>query len=156
MNKKISVTNSKLNIIFAKFVLNAKNMKTKINVSSIIRFCTILLVLLLAWHFSNLVLYIFLAFIFSLIGKPIAQKINSVKIYKFYIPFGICALLTLIVFIMFFAMISIFLVPMLTREAQSIASIDYDDLSRNLSYLLDNVQDFLYSNNLIDEHETLV
>jgi predicted PurR-regulated permease PerM len=131
-------------------------MKVNINAGVVIQICAILLLLVLAWHFSNLVLYIFLAFIFSLIGKPIAKKISRIRIYKCYIPYGVSSLLTMIVFILFFGLILFFFVPMLTREAQVIAGINYDDLSHNLSYLLNNVQDFLYTNNLIDEHETLV
>ena len=128
----------------------------KINTAVVVRLFTVLFVLALAWYFSNLVLYIFLAFIFSLIGKPIAQKINNIKIVKCQIPYGISALLTMMVFILFIVLILIFLVPMFTREARAIAGIDYDELSRNLSYLLNHVQDFLYNNNLMDEHETLV
>jgi len=129
-------------------------MKVKMNV--IIRLLTILAVFALGWYFSSLVLYIFLAFIFSLIGKPIAQQINRVRIYKYRIPFGICAMLTMMVFILFFVLILLFLVPVLTREAQVITAINYDDLARNMTYLLDHVQDFLHSNNLMDEQETLV
>ena len=128
----------------------------KINTSSIMQLVAVLLVLALGWYFSNLVLYIFLAFIFSLMGKPVAQKINSIRIYNRHIPYGICALLSMLLFILFFVLMLLFLLPMLTREAGVITKINYDDLSRNLSYLLDNVQDFLYSNNLINEDETLV
>jgi len=131
-------------------------MKSNINTGAVLRVCAILLVLVMAWYFSTLVLYIFLAFIFSLIGKPIANKISRVKIYKYYIPHGISALLTITVFILFFALSLFFMVPVLTREAQVITTINYDALSRNLSDLLDQVQDFLYNNNLIGEQETLV
>ena len=131
-------------------------MKVNINSSVIIRVCAILLVIALGWYFSNLVLYIFLAFIFSLIGKPIAQIFHRVKIYKYHIPYGMSAFLTMLVFILFFVLIFRFFVPMLTREAKIIAGINYDDLSRNLTYLLNNIQDFLYSNNLMGKDETLV
>ena len=131
-------------------------MKVNINSSVVLRFCAILLLLVLAWYFSNLVLYIFLAFIFSLIGKPIAQIIHRIRIKRFNIPYGISTLVTMIVFILFFVLILRFLLPMLTREAQAIAGLNYDEMSRNLSYLLNNVQDFLYSNNLMDKNETLV
>ena len=131
-------------------------MKTNITTSNILRVCAILLVLVLAWYFSNLVLYLFLAFIFSLIGKPIANIISQIKLYKFRIPYGISTMLTMMVFILIFVLALLFIVPVLTREAQVIAGINYDDLSRNLSNLLDHVQDFLYNNNLMDKPETLV
>ena len=131
-------------------------MKLKINIGILLRFCAIFLVLFLGWYFSGLALYIFLAFIFSLMGKPIAKNINRIKIYKYRIPYGICSLLTLIVFIMFFVLILIFIFPMLTKETQRFANINYDELSRNLSYMLDNLENFLHSNNLIDRNKTLV
>ena len=131
-------------------------MKANININVVLQSFAVLLVLVLGWYFSNLVLYIFLAFIFSLMGKPVARQINRIKIYNRKIPYGICALITMLLFILFFVLIFLYLLPMLTREAGVITKINYDDLSRNLSYLLDNVQDFLYSNNLISEDETLV
>ncbi len=131
-------------------------MKVNINASVIMRVCAVLLLLALAWYFSDLVLYIFLAFILSLIGKPIANKLSSIRIHRYSIPYGVSTLLTMIVFILFFGLLLFFFVPVLTREAQVIARINYDDISRNLSYLLNNIQDFLSNNNLIDEHETLV
>ena len=131
-------------------------MKVKINSSVLLRVCAILLVFALGWYFSGLLLYVFLAFVFSLIGKPIAQLFHRVKIYKFRIPYGISTFLTMLVFILFVVLILRFLVPMLTREAQVITGINYDDMSRNLTYLLNNIQDFLHSNNLMDRNETLV
>ena len=131
-------------------------MKNKINIYVIFRISVILLALFLAWKFSHLVLYIFIAFILSLIGKPLARLIRRIKIYKFTIPFVICSLLTVLIMITFFASLLIFFVPLLTREAQAIANIDYDEFSRYLSFLLDNLQDFLYGNNLIGEEQTLV
>ena len=131
-------------------------MKININSSFLMRFCAFAILLLLAWYFSDLVLYIFLAYIFSLIGKPIAQTIHRIKIYKYCIPYGVSTLLTMMFLILFFVLIILFLVPILTREAQVIAGINYDELSYNLSYLLNNIQDFLHDNNLMERNVTLV
>ena len=131
-------------------------MKANITTGNVLRVCAILFVLVLGWYFSTLLLYLFLAFIFALIGKPIAKTVSQIKTGKFRIPHGISAMLTMMIFILFFTSVFFFFVPVLTREAQVLANINYDDLSRNLSYLLDHVQDFLYNNHLMDEHETLV
>lgn len=131
-------------------------MKVDINVNVIMRSCLLLLLIVLAWYFSNIVLYLFLALIFALIGKPIAEKISTLKVFKRHIPYGLSTLLTMLFFILCFSLILFFFIPILAREAQVIASINYDDLSNNLSYLLNNVQDFMYTNGLIDKHETLV
>ena len=131
-------------------------MKLNINVKILLRVCSILLLLLLAWHFSNLVLYIFLAFIFSLIGKPVAKNINRIKIYSFRIPYWLCTLVTMGIFILFIVLLFVFFVPVLLNETQRFAGIDYDRLGRNLGYLLNNVETFLYSNNLLAKNETLV
>ena len=124
-------------------------MKIKINSGVILRICAILLVLFLGWYFSDLALYIFLAFIFSLMGKPIAKNINRIQIFKRRIPYGICALLTMIIFILFFVLIFIFLVPLLLRETQSFAEIPYDDLSQNITFQYEKLKMFLKSKNII-------
>ena len=131
-------------------------MKNKVNIYIIFRICAVLLTIILAFKFSTLVLYIFLAFIFSLIGKPLAHKISRIKILKHNIPFGVCAMMTVMLIIMFFASVVVFIVPLLSRETQAIANFNYDDLARYLSFLLNNFQDLLYGANLLGEDQTLV
>ena len=131
-------------------------MKLNINAGLILRILAGVLLLVLAWYFSDLVLYIFLAFIFSLIGKPIATKISSARIFKRNIPYGVSSMMAMLFFILVFSLILFFFIPMLTREARAIANINYDELSVSLNYLLDSLQDFLHENGLMDNQETLV
>jgi len=130
--------------------------RADINLKILLQICSIILFLLLAWHFFDLLIYVFIAFIFSLIGKPIAKTINRIKIFQFSIPYWLCTLFTMSVFVLCIVMTFVFFVPVLSKETQRFAAINYDDLAQNLSFLLNNVQAFLLSNNLIDQHETLV
>ena len=130
-------------------------MKVNFKVAVFLRICAILIVFLLAWRFSDLTLYIFIAFIFSLIGKPIAKTINRIKIRKFYIPYGLCSFLTLAVMVMFFVLIVIFLIPLLTNETQRFAAINYDDLANNLKDKLSNIEYFMYRNGIIGANDSL-
>lgn len=131
-------------------------MKVNINAGLVMQVCVFLLVIVLAWYFSDIFLYLFLAFIFALIGKPVAHKINTIKIFRHAVPYGLSTVITMVILMLFFALFLFFFIPMLAREAHVIANIDYDALSVNLGYLLDSLQNFLYVNNLIDEHESLV
>ena len=132
-------------------------MKVSIDIKLILRILAVLVLAVLCWYFSSIVLYLFLAFIFSLIGKPIAASIHKIKFFKrYYIPYGISSLITILVFLSILMLVLLFFIPVLAREARNIANIDYDVLAVNLGFLLDNIQNFLYTNGFIGENETLV
>ena len=52
---------------------------------------------LLVWRFSNIVAYILIASVLSLIARPLVRLLDRIRIGKWHIPVSIRALLTLMV-----------------------------------------------------------
>ena len=127
-----------------------------INYRFIFRICLLAFIIAFTCYFPNIMLYFFLAFIFSLMGKPIARKISSLKIFKKNIHYTVSSLLVVILFVVLFFAAMLFFIPILVKEFRVLENINFDALGTYFSQLLTDTQNFLYRNNFIEENETLV
>ena len=69
----------------------------------------------LCWFFKNVLIYIIVAFVVSLIGRPIMKLLKRIHIKKFYLPEWLSAVLTLVLIIGFLALIVTQLIPLVTN-----------------------------------------
>src|SRR5688572_28560933 len=101
---------------------------------------SILLFLLVAWFFSNIIAYLLIAGILSFIGHPIVDFISTRRIKKFTIPRGVAALITMMLMLLVLVIFASFFIPMVTNEAQIIANIDTGQLIASLSGPIDRLE----------------
>ena len=92
-----------------------------------------ILVLLFLWYFSNIVFYILAAAVISVIGRPLVDIFDNLKIRKFRIPHVISSLLTLVLMIVVFVSFFSLFAPMITQQAKVIAAIDPQAVARAFS-----------------------
>lgn len=128
----------------------------KINYRFVFRFCVLLFLSIFIWYFPSVVIYVFLAFIFSLLGKPLANIIYKIHIFKKRIPYWVCAAIATVAFVLFSILLIVVFIPSLVEEVRTIGNINYDALSAYLSNTLHNVQRFLYNNNLMSANDSIV
>jgi len=84
----------------------------------------IILLGLMVWRFSNIVAYILIASILSLIARPLVRVLGKVRIGKWQIPISIRALVTLFtIWIVIFSFFRIF-IPLIASEAQELSQVD--------------------------------
>ena len=69
----------------------------------------------ICWYFKNVLIYIVVAFVVSLIGRPIMKLLKRFHIKKFRLPDWFSALLTLVLIIGFLTLIVTQMVPMVTN-----------------------------------------
>ena len=82
----------------------------------------------LCWYFKNVLIYIIIAFVVSLIGRPVMKLLKRFHIKKIHLPDWFSAVLTIIVIIGFLIFIITQLVPMVTniiRDASIMNSQTY-------------------------------
>jgi predicted PurR-regulated permease PerM len=113
------------------------------------------LVAFLIWEFSNIVFYILMSVVLSLMGKPLVKKINSVKIGRFRLPNGISAFLTLLIIIFLFGVFFSIFVPLVARQASVISNIDLNSLSQSIEEPLLEVEDFLHNYGILGKEESV-
>ena len=84
-----------------------------------------LLILFLAWYFSTILVYIFIAAILSLFGKPLVKLLDRVKIGKRHLPRTFNAFLTLAVIYGVIFGIFILVMPLLFSQASFRNDLDH-------------------------------
>ncbi len=84
----------------------------------------VLLLGLMVWRFSNIVAYILIASVLSLMARPLVRFLGRIRIGTWRMPVSIRALLTLVViWILFFGFFRLF-IPLIASEAQELSKVD--------------------------------
>lgn len=97
----------------------------------------------LSFYLSTILTYMLMAAIFSILGRPIMDTLMRVKIGRFKLPPGFCALLTLLFFyLVIVGFLGVFL-PLVVQEIQMIASIDFEALGTAMSKQLREIDEFI-------------
>ena len=85
-------------------------------------------VVALCWYFRNVLVYILVAFVVSLIGRPIMKMLRKITIKKKHAPDWLLALLTLALIIGFLVLVITQMVPLVSnivRDASALSSGTY-------------------------------
>lgn len=104
-----------------------------------------LIIAFIAWYFSNILLYIIISAVLSLLGKPLMTKLSSMRIRKFYLPKSIAALITLLTIIIVFTSFFAFVAPLVGKLFSSVKSIDFISLGDSISKPLMQINSTLHS-----------
>ena len=95
---------------------------------NILIFIGVLLLLACAWYFRNIVVYILVSGVFSIMGRPLVDLFCRIRIKKWSFPRALSALLTLLIIwgmiILFF---SIF-IPLVTTQINYFSTIDSEKI----------------------------
>lgn len=103
---------------------------------------------LIAYYFSNLVTWIVLAWVVSLLGSPVMKALNAIKIKKWELPSSLNAL---VVIMLFYAIIIGFIwgfVPIILDQGKNLAGVDYANIIESLEEPIENVSDWMVEKGL--------
>ena len=98
----------------------------------------------LAWFFSDILSYILIAAILSIMGKPLVNFLDSLHFGKYRIPHGVCALTTLVVLGGILSTLFLFIVPLCSQIISQIAALDLEQIATNLANPLNEINRFLH------------
>jgi predicted PurR-regulated permease PerM len=88
----------------------------------------ILVIGFLVWYFSEIVIFIIVATVVSIIGTPLVERLDRIRIGRFHFPHILSVIMTLLlIIILFFGIFSIF-IPLVFKEASMISDIDTQGL----------------------------
>ena len=97
----------------------------------------------LCWYFSNIVAYILIAAVLSIVGKPLVCFFRKLHIGKHKTPSWIAALLTLLCLGLVFSVILLFLVPVAADLLSAVYRIDLAQLAVKLDGPIEDFNYFL-------------
>jgi predicted PurR-regulated permease PerM len=91
-----------------------------------------LLVLFLFWYFRSIVIYIAVAGVLSLLGEPIVNALNGIRIKNFKVGPSLSAALTLLLLLVVFISLIAAFIPLIFRQAETIMLLDPVNVLNNL------------------------
>ncbi|MDR3184133.1 MAG: AI-2E family transporter [Prevotellaceae bacterium] len=97
----------------------------------------------LAWYFSNILIYILIAAVLSLIGRPVVKRLDRIRILKKQFPRALSATITLMVFWTLILLFIFVLSPLITGLVGELSSVKPDELITNIAHLLRNVEEWI-------------
>jgi predicted PurR-regulated permease PerM len=109
----------------------------------------------LIWFFSNIVLYILISAVLSIMGHPLVVLLDKIRIGKFKMPHTLSAILTLIAIYGFIIGFFVIVVPMLVSQIQSISSIDTSALMNGVKEPLEWLNNFMINHQMILPGESI-
>jgi len=114
-----------------------------------------LILVYIIWFFSNLVVYLLIAAVLAFIGQPLVRIIDKLKIGKYKMPHAISAGLTLIALIAVISLFFLIFVPVITRQANVISSIDFVYLGKQVENNMQSLEELLLNYKILDSDQTL-
>ena len=114
---------------------------------NILIICGVLILIGCAWFFRNIVVYVLVSGVFSIMGRPLVDLFCKVRIRKWALPRWISALLTLVaiwgVIILFF----VIFVPLVTRQINYFSTIDSEKIVQIIAGPINKVESLVRSIN---------
>jgi len=107
---------------------------------NIIIFCGILLLLGCAWFFRNIVVYILVSGVFSIMGRPLVDLFCRIRIRNWVFPRALSALFTLIIIWAFIILFFAIFIPLVTRQIDYFSSIDSEKIVQIVSGPINKVE----------------
>jgi predicted PurR-regulated permease PerM len=114
-----------------------------------------LLVIYLVWRFADIVTYLVIAIVLTLVGRPMVKRFNAIRIGRFHIPNALSAFLALLVIILIvLGFVSIF-VPLIASQASLVGNIDFDLLGSSMQKPISDLETFLRQYNILSRDENI-
>ncbi len=128
-----------------RFVIRRSRMK--LTWRSILIFCSIVLLIALAWFFRNIVVYILVSGVLSIMGRPLVDLFCRIHISRWKFPRALAALFTLLIIWGFFVLFFVIFLPLITKQINYFSTIDSDKIVQLIQGPIDKVENVLKSLN---------
>jgi predicted PurR-regulated permease PerM len=108
---------------------------------------------LMVWRFSNIVAYILIASVLSLIARPLVRLMGMIRIGRWTIPVSIRALITLIAILAFFFGFFRVFIPLVANEAQELSNIDTEQVMKEFKEPIHRLEQWINNLNIEEDKE---
>jgi predicted PurR-regulated permease PerM len=114
---------------------------------NILIFLAIIALLAGAWYFRNIVIYILVSGVLSIIGRPLVDLFCKFHIWKWKFPRALSALLTLLIIWGIIALFFIIFVPLVTKQINYFSTIDSEKIVQLVETPINKIENLLKSFN---------
>ena len=116
----------------------AFNMKATLR--NILIFFGVLLLLACAWFFRNIVVYILVSGVLSIMGRPLVDLLCRIRIKKWFFPRALSALITLAIIWGMIILFFVTFVPLVSSQIKYFSTIDSEKIVQIISGPLNKVE----------------
>ncbi|MCK5821070.1 MAG: AI-2E family transporter [Bacteroidales bacterium] len=108
------------------------------------------------WQLSNIVAFILVAFVISMVGEPMVSLLGKLRIRSWYFPRWLCSLITLILIWILLFVFFRFFIPLLAQELQYFATLDMQSVFNSLDEPISKIEAIISDYKLsVDEGFTI-
>ncbi|MCD4737043.1 MAG: AI-2E family transporter [Bacteroidales bacterium] len=125
------------------------------NLKIIVGFLAFLLIIYLLWYFSDILVYVLLSGVLSFIGQPLVRFFDKIHFRKFRMPHTLSAVFALITMMVIIASLLLVFVPIISKQANVISSIDFNYLGEQMEEPLQKLEDNLVQYNILEKDQSL-
>ena len=100
-------------------------------------------ILFLVWYFSAVVIYILVAAVLAIMGRPLVNWLSRQHIGKFLMPRWIAATLTLIVIAVIFTSVFSLFIPLVFNKINEFAHLDFKQVLASVEEPISHAQTYL-------------
>ncbi len=116
---------------------------------------SLLMVTAIFYFFSNIVAYVLIAWVLSLVGQPLMRFFQQkIKIGKFHAGPSFSAILTIISYIIVFTILIWLFVPLVVEQARNLAEVDYNAIGQTLNEPMTQLNEQLHRFGLVEPNES--
>ncbi len=99
----------------------------------------IALLVYIFWYFRNIFVYIIAAGVISLVGRPIVDLLNGIRIWKFRFPKALSSLITLLFLYGLLALFFVIFIPLISKQIDALSGFDASSLVQGLREQIDKL-----------------
>lgn len=127
----------------------------KINNRYLVSIISLAIFVGLVYYFGQIVTYVLIAWVLSLIGDPLMRFwMSRARLEKLKFGSSLAAILTLVSFILLFTGIMFLIGPLIYQQALNLANVDYQMIAQALAVPLDQFDEWLADLGLVTEKYT--
>lgn len=112
-------------------------------------FIPIVISVVLIWYFKDIVTYVVIAWVLSMMGAPIMRFCQG------FLPKGLSAIVTLMVFTLVLVLIVWLFLPPIVQQARNLAGIDYEKLTQSLEEPINDWNQWLITKGFLPEEQEI-
>lgn len=99
----------------------------------------IALLVYIFWYFRNIFVYILAAGVISLVGRPIVDLLNGIKIWKIRFPKALSSLITMLFLYGLLALFFVIFIPLISKQIDALSGFDASSLVQGLREQIDKL-----------------
>jgi predicted PurR-regulated permease PerM len=115
----------------------------KATLRNILIFCGILILIALAWYFRNIVVYILVSGVLSIIGRPLVDLFCRIRIKSWRFPRALGALFTLLIIWGFIVLFFVIFIPLIIKQVNYFSTIESDKIVQLIQEPINKIENLV-------------